>query len=94
LTGIAGSTKIGNNCRFGGQVGVIGHITIGDNVNLGAMSGVSNSIKSNSTVLGAPAMDIAQAAKVFAIFRNLPRLREQVINIEKQLVQIKSKLEA
>ena len=93
LTGIAGSSKIGKNCRFGGQVGIAGHITIGDNVNIGAMSGVNSSIKSNRTVLGAPAMDIAQAAKVFAIFRNLPTLREQVIDLGKQIVQIKTKLE-
>jgi UDP-3-O-[3-hydroxymyristoyl] glucosamine N-acyltransferase len=93
LTGIAGSTKIGKNCRFGGQVGVAGHITIGDNVNLGAMSGVSNSIKDNKTVLGAPAMDIAHAAKVFAIFRNLPRMRDQVNNLEKMVAQIKTNME-
>lgn len=92
-TGIAGSTKVGSNCMFGGQVGVAGHITIGDHVNLGAMSGVNNSIKSNRTVLGAPAMDIAQAAKVFAIFRNLPALREQVIEQGKQIANIKTKLE-
>lgn len=93
-TGIAGSTKVGSNCMFGGQVGVAGHITIGDHVSLGAMSGVNNSIKPNRTVLGAPAMDIAQAAKVFAIFRNLPRLREQVIDLEKQVAQLKTKLES
>jgi UDP-3-O-[3-hydroxymyristoyl] glucosamine N-acyltransferase len=92
-TGIAGSTKVGSHCMFGGQVGVAGHITIGDHVNLGAMSGVANSIKSNKTVLGAPAMDIARAAKVFAVYRNLPQLREQVIDLGKQLAQMKTKLE-
>ncbi len=93
LTGIAGSTKIGNNCRFGGQVGVAGHMTIGDNVNLGAMSGVTKSIKSNKTVLLAPAMDIEQAAKVTVVYRNLPQLREQVLDLIKQVAQIKTKLE-
>jgi len=93
LSGISGSTKVGKNCRFGGQVGIVGHITIGDNVNIGAMAGVSSSIKSNKSVLGAPAMDIAQAAKVFAVFRNLPQLREQVINIGKQITQIKKNIE-
>ena len=92
LTGIAGSVKIGNNCRFGGQVGVAGHLTIGDNVNLGAMSGVSNNIKSNRTVLLAPAMDIAKAAKVTVVYRNLPQLREQIIDLAKQVAQIKTKL--
>jgi UDP-3-O-[3-hydroxymyristoyl] glucosamine N-acyltransferase len=93
LTGIAGSTKIGNNCRFGGQVGVVGHISIGDNVNIGAMAGVSGNIKPNKSVLGAPAMDLAHAAKVYAIYRNLPNLREQVIDLGKQVAQIKKKLE-
>ncbi len=93
LTGIAGSTKIGNNCRFGGQVGVAGHLTIGDNVNLGAMTGVTKNIKSNKTVLLAPAMDIEQAAKVTVVYRNLPALREQVLELVKQVAQIKTKLE-
>lgn len=93
LSGISGSTKIGKNCRFGGQVGIVGHITIGDNVNIGAMAGVTSSIKSNKSVLGAPAMDLAQAAKVFAVFRNLPQLREQVINLNRQVNQIKKSIE-
>ncbi|HNX54181.1 MAG TPA: UDP-3-O-(3-hydroxymyristoyl)glucosamine N-acyltransferase [Prolixibacteraceae bacterium] len=92
-TGIAGSTKVGKNCMFGGHVGIAGHITVGDNVSMGAMSGVHSSIKSNKTVLGAPAMDIAQAAKVFAIYRNLPSLRDQVIELQKQVKQLANKLE-
>ena len=28
-SGVAGTTKIGENCVFGGQVGLIGHLTIG-----------------------------------------------------------------
>ena len=92
LTGISGSTKIGNNCRFGGQTGVVGHITIGDNVNVGAMSGVAKSIKSNKTVLLAPALDMAQAAKVTVVWRNLPQLRDQVLNLEKQVKEINTKL--
>lgn len=93
LTGIAGSTKIGNNCRFGGQVGVAGHITIGDRVNIGAMSGVSNNIKPDNTVLLAPAMEIGHAARVTAVYKNLPKLREQVIELAKELAQLKKKLE-
>jgi UDP-3-O-[3-hydroxymyristoyl] glucosamine N-acyltransferase len=91
-TGVAGSTKIGNNCRFGGHIAVNGHISIGDNVNLGAMTGVSKDIKPNRTVLGAPAMDISQAAKVYVVYRNLPQLREQVLDMAKQIEQIKTKI--
>lgn len=93
LTGIAGSTKIGSNCRIGGMVAINGHITVGNNVNVGAMSGISNNIKSDRTILGTPAMDIAQAAKVYVVYRNLPQLREQVLDLSKQLAIIKTKLE-
>ena len=93
LTGIAGSSKIGSNCRFGGHIGVAGHLTIGDRVNVGAMSGVSHSIKSDNTVLLAPAMEIGHAARVTAVYRNLPQLREQVLDLAKQLVQIKKQME-
>ena len=93
LTGIAGSTKIGHNCRFGGQVGVAGHLTIGDHVNLGGMTGVSRNIKSNSTVLLTPAMEIGHAARVTAVYKNLPQLREQVLDLAKQVAQIKKQME-
>ncbi|HEY3372186.1 MAG TPA: UDP-3-O-(3-hydroxymyristoyl)glucosamine N-acyltransferase [Prolixibacteraceae bacterium] len=93
LTGIAGSSKIGHNCRFGGHVGVAGHLIVGNHVNIGAMSGVSHNIKSDNTVLLAPAMEIGQAARVTAVYRNLPKLREQVLDLAKQVAQIKKQLE-
>ena len=93
LTGLAGSTKVGKNCVFAGQVGVAGHLNIGDNVTIGAMSGVSNSIKSNKTVMGAPAMDSMQAAKVYVVYRNLPQLREQVLDMKKEIKAIQTRLE-
>jgi UDP-3-O-[3-hydroxymyristoyl] glucosamine N-acyltransferase len=39
-SGISGSTKVGKNCMFGGQVGLIGHITIADGVKIAAQSGI------------------------------------------------------
>lgn len=92
LVGIAGSTKIGKNCMFGGQVGVAGHLTIGDNVKIGAMAGVSNSIKADRTVLGAPAMDHDQALKSYVVYRRLPQMRDQLIDLQKEVKELKSKL--
>lgn len=89
LTGIAGSTKIGKNCMFGGHIGVAGHLTVGDGVKIGAMSGVSNSIKSGKTVLGVPAMDHEQALKAFVVFRRLPQMRDQLIDLQKEVTELK-----
>jgi UDP-3-O-[3-hydroxymyristoyl] glucosamine N-acyltransferase len=83
--GISGSTKIGNNCVLAGQVGLVGHIKIGDQSIIAAKSGVSKSFpKTGSVVFGYPAMDKAQYVKSFAIFRNLPELREKVMELEKK----------
>ncbi len=84
-TGLAGTTKVGKNCKFGGQVGLAGHLTIGDNVNIGAQSGVSSSIKDNETVLLTPAHNIKDAARTAIIFKNLPRLRDEVIQLRKDV---------
>lgn len=92
LTGIAGSSKVGKNCMFGGQVGIAGHLTIGDNVKIGALTGVSNNIKSNSIVLGIPAMDHEKALKTFVVYRRLPELRDQVLELKKDIQILKSKL--
>ncbi|MCW0482613.1 UDP-3-O-(3-hydroxymyristoyl)glucosamine N-acyltransferase [Gaoshiqia sediminis] len=92
LTGIAGSTKVGKNCMFAGQVGIAGHITIGDGVKIGAMAGVSNSIKAGKTVLGAPAMDHDRALKTYVVYRRLPEMRDQLIELQKEIKELKSKL--
>ncbi len=90
--GIAGSTKVGKNCIFGGQVGIAGHLNIGDNVTIGAMAGVTNNIKDGKTVLGAPAMDHDRALKSFVVYRRLPELKNTVSDLQKELKELKSKL--
>jgi UDP-3-O-[3-hydroxymyristoyl] glucosamine N-acyltransferase len=89
-TGLAGTTKVGKNCKFGGQVGLAGHLTIGDNVNIGAQSGVSSSIKDTESVLLTPAHNIKDAVRTAIIFKNLPRLREEVIQLRKDLKSLQN----
>ena len=84
-TGLAGTTKVGKNCKFGGQVGLAGHLTIGNNVNIGAQSGVSSSIKDNETVLLTPAHNIKDAVRTAIVFKNLPKLRDEVMQLRKDV---------
>ncbi len=88
-TGLAGSSKVGKNCKFAGQVGLAGHLTIGDNVQIGAQSGVSKSIKDNEIVLSSPAFNYKDAIKTYTIIRNLPKLREEVIQLQKDVKSMK-----
>ena len=77
---------------FAGHVGIAGHNTIGDNVKIGALTGVSNSIKPGKTVLGIPAMDHDRALKTYVVYRRLPEMRQQLIDLQKEITELKTKL--
>ncbi|MCF6332051.1 MAG: UDP-3-O-(3-hydroxymyristoyl)glucosamine N-acyltransferase [Draconibacterium sp.] len=89
LSGIAGTTKIGKNCRIGGQVGFGGHLSVGDNVMIGAQSGIIKSVKSNQVILGSPAINIKDAIKSITVYKNLPKLRDEVIQLQKEIKALK-----
>lgn len=90
LAGLAGTSKVGKNCKIGGQVGLAGHLTIGDNVSIGAQSGVVKSIKSGEILLGSPAINIKDAIKAITVYKNLPGLRDEVIQLQKELKSLKT----
>jgi UDP-3-O-[3-hydroxymyristoyl] glucosamine N-acyltransferase len=82
---VAGSTKIGKNCMFSGQVGIVGHLVIADNTIITAQSGISKSItKKGEVYMGSPAFDANKYRKAFIHFRNLDALVQRVDKIEKQ----------
>ena len=88
-TGISGSTKIGKNCMFGGQVGLIGHIHIADGVKIAAQSGITKNIKEeNIVVQGSPALEFGPYQRSYALFRNLPKLRSQILDLEKKVEEL------
>jgi UDP-3-O-[3-hydroxymyristoyl] glucosamine N-acyltransferase len=93
LTGFAGSSRVGKNCKLAGQVGLAGHLNVGDNVQIGAQSGVTKDIRSNEIVLGSPATEIKQSIRVYTIMRNLPQLRQDVIDLQKELKKVKEELQ-
>jgi len=85
-TGVSGSTWIGKNCMFGGQVGLIGHITIADGVKIAAQSGVPKSIKEEGAIVqGSPQLDFTHFQRCYVVFKNLPSLRNQVIDLERKI---------
>lgn len=81
---VAGSTKIGKNCMFSGQVGVVGHLIIADNTILTAQSGVSKSLPKSGVYSGSPAFEASKYRKAFVHFRNLNSIVERVAELEKK----------
>lgn len=91
--GVSGSTKVGKNCMFGGQVGLGGHITIGDNANIGAQSGIISNIKEGAQIIGAPAIPVKDFFRSSIIFPKLPDMYRQLAQLEKEIKDLKSKLD-
>ncbi|MDA3822731.1 MAG: UDP-3-O-(3-hydroxymyristoyl)glucosamine N-acyltransferase [Bacteroidales bacterium] len=90
-TGISGSTKIGDNCLMGGQVGMAGHLNIANDVKIGAQSGIGSNVKKEgSIIMGSPAFNLSAFYKSYAVFRRLPDLRKQIIDLENEIKEIKS----
>jgi UDP-3-O-[3-hydroxymyristoyl] glucosamine N-acyltransferase len=93
-TGVAGSTRIGRNCMIGGQVGIVGHLNIADGTKIAAQSGIGHDIKETDTVVqGSPAFGIMDYKKSYVGFRKLPDLMQQLQSLEKQLSELRLRLD-
>lgn len=87
--GVAGSTKIGQWCMLGGQAGISGHTTIGDKCKIGPQTGTIGNIKTDSTVIGSPAMDHRTWLKANALFRRLPEMAAEIETLKKEIKELK-----
>lgn len=86
LTAFAGSSTIGENCIFAGQVGVVGHIEIANQTTVGAQSGITKSIKKEgTTILGSPAVDHKDAIKSIVVSKKLPDLMKRIEELERKM---------
>jgi UDP-3-O-[3-hydroxymyristoyl] glucosamine N-acyltransferase len=88
-TGIAGSSTLGNYVVLGGKVAVSDHISIGDHVMAGGGSGIARDVEAGQVIAGYYAMPIRDWLKVQAILPKLPELKKAILNLEKQLRELK-----
>ncbi|MDR2936905.1 MAG: UDP-3-O-(3-hydroxymyristoyl)glucosamine N-acyltransferase [Rikenellaceae bacterium] len=92
--GIAGSTKVGARCMFGGQVGLAGHIMIADGVQVASQSGIANTVKKEGVrLMGAPAYDAREYQRAAIAFRSLPEMRLTLARVERELNELREKTE-
>jgi UDP-3-O-[3-hydroxymyristoyl] glucosamine N-acyltransferase len=86
--GIAGSCVLGHHVTMAGQVGVAGHLKIGDNSTIGAQSGIITDVPDQSTLVGAPAMPIQHARRVYLRFTQLPELADRIKKLEEAVGEL------
>ena len=91
--GLAGSTKIGAWCMVGGQAGFAGHIQIADKTFIGAQSGVISNTKGNGEqLIGSPAVNPKMYFKARAIDAKLPDMYRQIAALQRELDELKNKI--
>jgi UDP-3-O-[3-hydroxymyristoyl] glucosamine N-acyltransferase len=82
MTGLAGTTIVGDYCRVGGQVGFKGHITIGNRVTIAGGSAVWSDVEDGAFVSGRPVQNHRAEVRLQAYLRRLPKLFAQVDALE------------
>jgi UDP-3-O-[3-hydroxymyristoyl] glucosamine N-acyltransferase len=83
LTGLAGTTTIGDYVQVGGQSGFSGHLTVGNGAKIAAGTKVWGDVAAGATVSGEPARAHRENLRVQASVRRLPKLYERVEALEK-----------
>ena len=90
--GIAGSAHIGKNCIIAGQAGLSGHIVVADRTVIGPQAGLTKGVEtSGKQIIGSPAYDYSKFMKDVVRQRNIDKLEDRIIQLEKKLAELLSK---
>ncbi|MBT3479380.1 MAG: UDP-3-O-(3-hydroxymyristoyl)glucosamine N-acyltransferase [Candidatus Marinimicrobia bacterium] len=82
---IAGSSKIGEFCIFGGQAGAIDHVTIGDRAIFACYTAVMKDLPGGKIYSGAPAREIKEKNRRDAVHVEVKQLKNRLKKIEEKL---------
>ncbi len=86
--GIAGSARIGRNCRISGAAVVLGHLTVADDVTITAMSLVTKDIrKAGVYSSGTPLLENALWHRNNVRYKSLDKLARQLKQLENQIAE-------
>ena len=79
---IAGSSKIGDFCIFGGQSGAIDHVTIGDRAVFACYTVAMKDLPGGKTYSGSPAREIREKNRRDATFAEVKILKNKIKKFE------------
>jgi len=85
LTGISGSTTVGERVVMGGSCATSDHIQIADDVRLGGRTGVLSDIDEPGEYWGMPARPLTEAIRASVLVYRLPELLKRVRELERRL---------
>ena len=93
VVGIAGSVTVGRHVTLAGHVGVAGHLSIGDGASVAGKSGVAHDVEAQMAVLGTPAIPLGDAKRAAIIHANLPDWVKRIRGLEKQVKELRERLD-
>jgi UDP-3-O-[3-hydroxymyristoyl] glucosamine N-acyltransferase len=72
-----------------------GHIVIANKTSIGAQAGILKSVsKEGQQLLGAPAFDVKEYFKAYAVFKKLPDLNQRLRELQSKLLHFDRKAES
>ncbi len=86
--GIAGSTVISDGVAIGGQAGLIDNLKIGAGAIICAKSLAMGDVAQKSVIFGVPGMDKTEALKNVANMKKLPKLIEQLKQLQARMEKL------
>ena len=86
---IAGSSKIGDFCIFGGQSGAIDHVTIGDRAVFACYTVAMKDLPGGKTYSGSPAREIKEKNRRDATFAEVKILKNKIKKFESEYLNRK-----
>ena len=89
-SGISGSCKLGDGVVMAGQSGLMDNIEIGQGAMVGARAGVINNVPAGHKMAWTPALEWNEAMRVMALMRRLPKMAEQLKEIDKRLEELEA----
>ena len=84
LSGLAGTTTVGDYVQVGGMASFKGHVTVGSHVTIGGAAQIWNDIPDGLFVSGAPAREHRDRLRQEVLIRNLPKLVARVEALERE----------
>ncbi|HEX8248494.1 MAG TPA: UDP-3-O-(3-hydroxymyristoyl)glucosamine N-acyltransferase [Pyrinomonadaceae bacterium] len=91
-TGISGSVIIEDDCVIGGQVGFGDHIRVRKGAIIGSKAGIlPGKIVREGVWWGIPIQPLDEYKRQNAMVKGLPRLREEIKELKRQIEELKSK---
>jgi UDP-3-O-[3-hydroxymyristoyl] glucosamine N-acyltransferase len=92
--GVAGSTVLGDHVMFGGQVGIANGLKVGDRAKAVAKTGITNDVDADALVSGYPAIDNGEWRRSSVIFKRLPEMRRQLMDVLDRLDALERKVKS